>query len=345
MTTTTEWDRGLALEEIVRRSPLAVGLVDLTRYEVVAGSPSAAVVLGRDDVDGLDILNALVDSDGARSAVGMLRSGTVDAYEAQRVFVGTGGEEHTVIVWMRSLEKHGFTNWALALIAAKDDLHRPWEGSTNCFDEALPIIVGSGDINGGVHLLSSQIEELLGVTSSSFCAEPLQSWIHPSDAELFESALQRSMATGGPEVISTRLRTGDGGWALVRIVVKVGAVTMGSRLGVAILSDTDRDNGGATDASITGLAGEIRALDLVDAMTYLPTGAVVRDPSVKLTEREWEIVARLLRGDRVPTIAEALYLAPSTVRNHLVAVFRKVGVNSQQQLISHFRGKPGESSR
>jgi DNA-binding CsgD family transcriptional regulator len=53
----------------------------------------------------------------------------------------------------------------------------------------------------------------------------------------------------------------------------------------------------------------------------------------RLSPREVEIVLRLLAGDRVPLIAASLYLAPSTVRNHLSAVFRKFGVNSQQQLI------------
>jgi DNA-binding CsgD family transcriptional regulator len=49
-------------------------------------------------------------------------------------------------------------------------------------------------------------------------------------------------------------------------------------------------------------------------------------------------VQRLLAGDRVPRIADSLYLARSTVRNHLSSVFRKFGVNSQQQLIVLLRG-------
>jgi DNA-binding CsgD family transcriptional regulator len=53
----------------------------------------------------------------------------------------------------------------------------------------------------------------------------------------------------------------------------------------------------------------------------------------RLSPREVDIVERLLAGDRVPRIAESLYLAPSTVRNHLSSVFGKFGVNSQQELI------------
>ncbi len=57
----------------------------------------------------------------------------------------------------------------------------------------------------------------------------------------------------------------------------------------------------------------------------------------RLTDRERDIVERLLSGDRVPTIARQLYLSQSTVRNRLSAVYRKLGVNSQQELIDLWR--------
>jgi DNA-binding CsgD family transcriptional regulator len=57
----------------------------------------------------------------------------------------------------------------------------------------------------------------------------------------------------------------------------------------------------------------------------------------RLSGRELQIVTRLLNGDRVPVIAEALFLSPSTVRNHLSAVFRKLRVASQQELIHLLR--------
>ena len=65
----------------------------------------------------------------------------------------------------------------------------------------------------------------------------------------------------------------------------------------------------------------------------------------RLSPRELEIVQRLLAGDRVPRIAETLYLARSTVRNHLSSVFRKFGVNSQQQLIVLLRAEPNAEPR
>jgi len=58
-----------------------------------------------------------------------------------------------------------------------------------------------------------------------------------------------------------------------------------------------------------------------------------------LSSREQEIVGRLIAGDRVPAIAKALFLSPSTVRNHLSSVFRKFDVSSQQELIDLLRRK------
>ena len=44
-----------------------------------------------------------------------------------------------------------------------------------------------------------------------------------------------------------------------------------------------------------------------------------------------------LAGYRVSTIAQLLKLSPHTIRNHLKAAFRKVGVHSQQELIEYLR--------
>ncbi|HEU4430618.1 MAG TPA: LuxR C-terminal-related transcriptional regulator [Myxococcota bacterium] len=61
----------------------------------------------------------------------------------------------------------------------------------------------------------------------------------------------------------------------------------------------------------------------------------------KLTRREWEVARRLAEGDRVPLIVEDLGIAENTVRNHLKAIFRKLGVGSQAELIRRIKRPPG----
>ncbi|MDX6204840.1 MAG: Bacterial regulatory protein luxR family, partial [Frankiales bacterium] len=47
-----------------------------------------------------------------------------------------------------------------------------------------------------------------------------------------------------------------------------------------------------------------------------------------------------LAGERVPMIAERMFLSQSTVRNHLTSVYRKQGVRSQQELLRLLRAEP-----
>lgn len=55
-----------------------------------------------------------------------------------------------------------------------------------------------------------------------------------------------------------------------------------------------------------------------------------------LSDREAQVVQLLLSGNRVPRIAQQLHLSPSTIRNQLSMAYRKLGVGSQQELISLF---------
>jgi DNA-binding CsgD family transcriptional regulator len=81
------------------------------------------------------------------------------------------------------------------------------------------------------------------------------------------------------------------------------------------------------------IAVEVRAAGLTPAIGE----TFPLDPIKQLgemTARQREIVARLAAGERVKEIARDMYLSPSTVRNHLTAVFRRFGVHSQLELIS-----------
>ena len=59
-----------------------------------------------------------------------------------------------------------------------------------------------------------------------------------------------------------------------------------------------------------------------------------------LTERERDILRLADRGLPNPQIAQALHLAPGTVRNHLSAIYRKLGVHSRYEALAdaHERG-------
>ena len=77
---------------------------------------------------------------------------------------------------------------------------------------------------------------------------------------------------------------------------------------------------------------EVGAAGLMTIVSALPQPSTVPGLA-ELSARQVEVVTRLLRGQRVLTIARGMFLSPSTVRNHLSTIYRKVGVSSQAELL------------
>ena len=80
-----------------------------------------------------------------------------------------------------------------------------------------------------------------------------------------------------------------------------------------------------------------------------PTGSEIKplgqglstDERDTLSARERDVLALLLAGHRIGGIATRLYISPHTVRNHLKALFHKLDVHSQSQLIGKCRRQQG----
>lgn len=61
-----------------------------------------------------------------------------------------------------------------------------------------------------------------------------------------------------------------------------------------------------------------------------------REHRCALSDREAQVVRLLLTGYAVPTIGKLLFSSQSTIRSHLGSVYRKLRVNSQEELILTF---------
>jgi len=64
-----------------------------------------------------------------------------------------------------------------------------------------------------------------------------------------------------------------------------------------------------------------------------------------LSKREADVLRCLMGNQRVPAISRTLSIAPNTVRNHLKAIFAKLGVHSQAELLERVAAKPSPSKR
>ena len=86
---------------------------------------------------------------------------------------------------------------------------------------------------------------------------------------------------------------------------------------------------------------EIILRDLVDGQVYLSTQvyqALVQEMQTgsaesALSDRELEILRLAKRGLPNPQIAQSLHISPGTVRNHLSAIYRKLGVHSRHEAL------------
>jgi two-component system response regulator DesR len=93
------------------------------------------------------------------------------------------------------------------------------------------------------------------------------------------------------------------------------------------------------DDYVSRIATIIR--DLADGEVYLSPQAYealaeatrAADSDQPLSEREVEVLRLARRGLPNPQIAQALHISPGTVRNHLSAAYRKLGVHSRHEAL------------
>ena len=63
----------------------------------------------------------------------------------------------------------------------------------------------------------------------------------------------------------------------------------------------------------------------------------------RLSTRERDVMLLVSRGVRVKDIADQLHISTHTVRNHLKAIFRKLDIHSQAELVLRYGPKAGDA--
>jgi len=91
-------------------------------------------------------------------------------------------------------------------------------------------------------------------------------------------------------------------------------------------------------ATLQRIAGELEAIALLAQVQRTPPVPFDHPDLRAVSAREREILTEIAAGSRVPSIAKKLFISPHTVRNHLKAIYRKLGVTSQAELVERIRG-------
>jgi two-component system nitrate/nitrite response regulator NarL len=110
--------------------------------------------------------------------------------------------------------------------------------------------------------------------------------------------------------------------------------------GVALKGDDFGEFLRVVTESVSSLAGESPAVAPVVlskcARAALRRGSgLAAGPAQFLTEREWEALGRLVRGESTAAMAKAMGVCVSTARTHIDAVLSKLGAHSRIEAVAY----------
>jgi PAS domain S-box-containing protein len=179
----------------------------------------------------------------------------------------------------------------------------------------------------------------LGLDPDNCLGMPLHDVVHPDDTPLLLLAAGRASIDRRGVATTVRVRREDGEWTPVRCELSPLCGHSPTHFALAMWTpDTPVEEPAAQRAArledhLWRIALEVAAAGVGDAPATAETWW--SEPALRnVSQRQLEILRRLLRGERVPTIARDLFLSQSTVRNHLSAIYRRVGVHSQAELVA-----------
>lgn len=281
------------------------------------------------------------DRDFSRQLSANLGAGKVQAAQTNPDFVSPAGVVTPVWAYTRALVVGG-VRLGVTLAVPKAEVGRLGRDPLRPWRELLPVAVGMADQSLRVQQVSTDIRDVLGKAPDQLLGRNLVSLVHPDDREpLEEAALDLSQAPVSlPDV---RFDDGHGGWAGTCLLLSEVSIAGEETSGVlfALVGSVDQpapqgDRAAQLEMHLRRIALEVRAAGVLDNIGSAEP--VHHHPQLAaLSTRQWEILSRIMNGQRVPAIAAELFLSPSTVRNHLVTIFRMFGVHSQSELVELLR--------
>ena len=318
--------------EAVTVFPLPALLLAVPSARILAASRSAQALL---DPDGPDLVGHSIEeftADEPTGALPLLSEGRLQGYEAHRILT-RGSEQLPSAVWIRTISSSVPQQCALSLLIP--DTGVPLPALERSEKDAPILALGSTDPHLTIDRISSDVTEMLGATSFDVIGQSLLRIVDGPDVLDVMDALTQSARTSNGLSVSARIALPGFGSRECCLVVM--PMLPAPSFGFALLVEQAHGNPLASHANMTGALWEFHETVRCAGASRL----LARERDVpgleRLSAREIDVVARLLDGDRVPAIAQSLFLSQSTVRNHLSAVFAKLGVSSQQGLIDLLR--------
>ena len=346
-----------AWRHAVLSATVPVVLLGLEGATLLELSTRAAELLGTTPQEsrGTSYLDMAERRQEAEFTVRLAQQGMLDGIRTRRSFPrpdGTAVELQSTSWAIRSPGGPDFGLWVLAegapgakralvaeTLVPEGPFHAPSPGP-----DPVNIALGSLDEDWRIARISLDAARWFGQGAAELIGTRFLDLSRADDLDVLLLALAR--ATTDPEAsVVLRLRGATGAEPTVRTVITLDpdsgtfdfALLPGREWGTDRQARTEKLAEHLRHIAVEVLAAEVMGMEEETISLGMPA-------SVGLSGRQWDIVNRLVRGERVTNIAAEMYLSPSTVRNHLAAIFRKAGVHSQQELLALLRGHSGSPS-
>ncbi len=203
------------------------------------------------------------------------------------------------------------------------------------------------DTEGSIFFVNERIRQWLGYEQDELKGKPLEILL-PDELRDVARAEQRAVEEGDLRAVITVFKRKDGTTfpvllvpnrvvsqggefeGYVAVVADLGAVQTAKQAGYRAGDDLG--------AAIDRIARELQLLGI--SASALPSRPIAPNhPDLQqLSPREREVLLHVGAGHRVPGIAKRLFISGHTVRNHLKAIYRKLGVESQHELVEWLKG-------
>lgn len=316
-----------AIREVVAEFGAALLVLQLPAERIVAASPAAREILRTGNPVGRLLTD--LTSPGSAEATMLLSSGRINGYQTRR---GLSGDQTAgaLNVWLRGMAEHSHAPLAIALLCAANSSLQLGSAAS---EADLDVVIGGTDQQFVLDRLGDNVEALLGYPAGDLLGQSLVQLVAADDVGKLLFALAQVTSSQQGVSLSVRLLRANSRQLRCQLVLL--PLTPEPSCALALQPAQDFSEAFRSADEFGRLVRQV-AHGIQAAGATRDLAEVRRSGNrslAELTSREAQIVSRLLAGDRVPAIALQLFLAQSTVRNHLSAVFAKFGVRSQQELI------------
>lgn len=314
-----------AVEHVLRHCPVAAVAFDLETQTVIGANEAAheffGEVLHRLESAPISHLVSPGEWDAAAAALQVLSSGSIEGYRTVRHFERPDGTDTVAHVWVRLVEDE---EYKFGLVGIEP---RSAPIGLSLFDSHFRMAIITTDHDWVIEHVSTDVDAILGHNAEFYKGTSLLGLLRPTDAQTFMEALDRVVLDEGGTTLRMHLRAAGDRWQEVCSVVMAMCRHAPPRIGLAFAATPGP---GLELAMRCYREVSLRGGDMAMGMAPIADGLL----SEGLSTRQWDILMRLVRGERAQEIAADLYLSPSTVRNHLTAIYRKFGVHSQAELLA-----------